>query len=256
MVQLDSAGMRINWPGARDTREVFEQLNQWIAAAKRYDAVRHAAKDGAVSDVAIDPRYEALRPYVRGEKPFLIEADSQQHLTEALQWAEKEKLKIILCAAADAWKMTEAIKKANVPVIVGPTMHKPRDEFDPFDSPYANPGRLHDAGIKFAIRSNNAANSRNAPFEAGMAVAYGLPEDAALRSVTLSAAEILGIADQCGSITQGKRADLVILDGSPLQITSQVKGVIVGGKPYQPVSRQTQLYDKYRQRLQEVRAAK
>lgn len=256
MVHLDSAGMHLNWPGARDSRETFEHLKQWIAAAKRYDAVRSAAKDGAASDVSIDPRYEALRPYVRGEKPFLVEADSQQHLTEALQWAEKEKFKVILCAAADAWKMTDAIKKANVPVIVGPVMHKPREDHDPFDAPYANPGRLHEAGIKFAIRSNNAANSRNAPFEAGMAVAYGLPEDAALRSVTLAAAEILGIADQCGSITTGKRADLVILDGSPLQVTSQVKGVIVGGRPHAPVSRQTKLYEKYRQRLHEVRAAK
>ncbi len=256
MVHVDSAGMRINWPGARETRDVFEQLKQWIAAAKRYDAVRADAKDGVVSDVPIDPRYEALRPYVRGEKPFHIEADSQQHLTEALQFAEKEKLKIVLCNAADAWKMTDALKKADTPVIIGPVMRKPLHDHDPFDAPYANAGRLHDAGVKFAIRSNNAANSRNAPFEAGMAVAYGLPEDAGLRSVTLAAAEILGVADQCGSITVGKRADLVILDGSPLQVTSQVKGVVVGGKPFAPVSRQTMLYEKYRERLKEVRAAK
>ncbi len=256
MVLVDSAGMHLNWPGARDQRETFEQLKQWIAAAKRYDAVRAGAKDGAVSDVPIDPRYEALRPYVRGEKPFHIEADSEQHLTEALQFAEKEKLKIVLCNAGDAWKMTAALKKAQVPVIIGPVMRKPLHDHDPFDAPYASAGRLHDAGVKFAIRSNNAANSRNAPFEAGMAVAYGLPEDAGLRSVTLAAAEILGVADQCGSITVGKRADLVILDGSPLQITSQVKGVVVGGRPHAPESRQTKLYEKYRGRLKEVRAAK
>lgn len=256
MVHVDSAGMRINWPGARESRAVFEQMQQWIAAAKRYDTVRADAKDGVVSEVPIDPRYEALRPYVRGEKPFHIEADSQQHLTEALQFAEKEKLKIVLCNAADAWKMTDALKKSATPVIIGPVMRKPLHDHDPFDAPYANAGRLHDAGVKFAIRSNNAANSRNAPFEAGMAGAYGLPEDAGLRSVTLAAAEILGVADQCGSITVGKRADLVILDGSPLQVTSQVKGVVVGGKPFAPVSRQTMLYEKYRERLKEVRAGK
>jgi imidazolonepropionase-like amidohydrolase len=86
-----------------------------------------------------------------------------------------------------------------------------------------------------------------------MAVAYGLPEDAALRAITLSAAEILGISYRCGSLSAGKRADLIILDGSPLQITSQVKGVMVAGKPFAPTSRQTELYDKYRQRLLEVR---
>jgi len=86
-----------------------------------------------------------------------------------------------------------------------------------------------------------------------MAVAYGLPEEIGLRSVTLSAAEILGVADQCGSVRDGLRADLVILDGSPLQVTSQVKGVVIAGQPYRPTSRQTDLYDKYRRRLHEVR---
>jgi cytosine/adenosine deaminase-related metal-dependent hydrolase len=70
----------------------------------------------------------------------------------------------------------------------------------------------------------------------------------------LSAAEILGISDRCGSLSAGKRADLVICDGSPLQITSQVKGVLIAGKPFAPTSRQTELYDKYRERLQEVRS--
>ena len=136
-----------------------------------------------------------------------------------------------------------------MPVIVCPTKRQPDEDYDPFDATYANPDRLWEAGVKFCIRSNNASNSRNAPFEAAIAVAYGLPEEEALKSVTLAAAEILGVADQAGSLTPGKRADVIIPDGSPLLITSQVRGVLISGKPFAPESRQTKLADKYRQRI-------
>ncbi|MBI1345636.1 amidohydrolase family protein [bacterium] len=249
MVLVDACGLQIHWPGYKNNKDQVEQLRDWLKQARVYDAARSAAAEAGGLDRVVDPRYEALRPYVRGEKPVFIEAQTEQQLVEAIKFAELEKLKIVLCGASDAWKVADQLKSKEIPVIVGPVMREPTYEFDPYDATYANPGRLQEAGVKFAIRSDNASNSRNAPFEAGMAVAFGLPEEAALRSVTLAAAEILGIADQCGSITPGKRADLVILDGSPLQVTSQVKGVIIGGKPFRPESRQTRLYEKYRQRV-------
>ena len=85
-----------------------------------------------------------------------------------------------------------------------------------------------------------------------MAVAYGLPEAEGLRAVTLSAAEILGISKQLGSLTPGKLANLVISDGPPLQQTSQIKGVFIEGNPFAPESRQTRFYKRYRRRLHEV----
>jgi len=122
---------------------------------------------------------------------------------------------------------------------------------------------LHDAGVLFAIRLNgsstagfNASNSRNTPFEAAQAVAYGLPEAEALKSVTLNAAKILQADDKLGSLTAGKLANLIITDGSPLQETTQYKALFVAGRPYAPESRHTRLYDKYRSRLHEVRAQK
>jgi imidazolonepropionase-like amidohydrolase len=201
----------------------------------------------------VDPRFEALGPYVRRERPVFIQAESRQHLLEALAFADTYHVKVVLTGAADAWKVADQLVARRIPVVVGPVMRKPVEDYDPFDAPYANAGRLYDAGVSFCFRSNTAANSRNAPFEAAMAVAYGLPESAALRAVTLSAAEILGVADQCGSLTVGKRADLVILDGSPLQVTSQIKGVMVGGQGFSLESRQTRLYERYRQRLREWR---
>ncbi len=249
MTRVLSAGLQIQWPGVHSQPELWRQLYDWWQAAKRYDAARNTAAAAGGLDRLIDPRYEALRPYVRGEQPIFIEAQSEQHLAEALLFAEREKLRLVLCGASDAWKLTDELVKAKVPVIVGAVMREPLSAFDPFDATYANAGRLHEAGVPFCIRSDNAANSRNAPFEAGMAVAYGLPEEAGLRSVTLSAAEILGIAAETGSLTPGKLTDLVILDGSPLQVTSQVKGVVIAGQPHRPESRQTKFYEKYRQRL-------
>ncbi|MEO1997212.1 MAG: amidohydrolase family protein, partial [Planctomycetaceae bacterium] len=147
------------------------------------------------------------------------------------------------------WKVAQQLKTRDIAVIVGPVMRAPIQSWDPSDAPYANPGRLYEAGVRFCIRSDNSSNSRNAPFEAAMAVAFGLPEAEALKSVTLGAAQVLGIDKQVGSLEVGKRANLVILDGSPLQITSQVKGVFVAGRPFRPVSRQTRFYNRYRKRL-------
>ena len=93
--------------------------------------------------------------------------------------------------------------------------------------------------MTFAIRSIGAAPdqataSRNLPFEAGMAVAFGLPEAEALKAVTLTPAQILGVADQLGSLEVGKRANLVITAGHILQPTTEVKGLFIGGKPAAP----------------------
>jgi len=271
IVELE-AGLQINWPNKapssrfrrlseedlekarKKAEESIDQLRDFLEQTRLYDKLRKQTADGEDSQQLVDPRLEALRPYVNREKPVFIEADSRQQIAEALLFAEQEDLRIIISGGADAWKLADELKARNVPVIVGPVMRRPLESHDPYDAPYANPGRLHAAGVPFCIRVNNAANSRNAPFEAAMAVAYGLPQEAALRAVTLSAAEILGIDDRVGSLTVGKLANLVIADGSPLQPTTQIKGTFIEGTPYEPTSRQTRFYERYRSRLHKVRA--
>ncbi len=278
MVQNMEAGLHINWPSGGDRRKTVEELKRWLKEARLYDKGRgqgsevrsqrsevrgqpeekkdsrqptadQQTADSPLSNTITDPRYEALRPYIRGERPVFIEADTKQEIVEALQFAEQEKLKIVLCGVTDGWKVAAQIKAANVPAIVGPVMRKPVEEYDPFDAPYANAGRLHEAGVKLCFRSDTASNSRNLPFEASQAVAYGLPADVALRSITLTSAEILGTADRIGSVTVGKSANLILTDGSPLQQTTQIKAILIQGQPYQPESRQTRFYEKYRARL-------
>ena len=251
MVLNMEVGLQLLWPTGANRKGPIEDLKNHFREARVYDRARSTPLDRR-GEVLIDPRYEAMRPYLRGEKPVFIEAETKQAIVEALQFAEQEKLKVVLCGVTDGWKVADKIKAAGAAVIVGPVMRRPIEEYDPFDAPYANAGRLHEAGIKVAFRSDTASNSRNLPFEAAMAVAYGLPEKEALRGITLSTAEILGLADRIGSLTPGKWANAVLADGSLLQQTTQIKGIFIQGKPFQPESRQTRFYEKYLARIKAV----
>ena len=189
----------------------------------------------------------------------MFRAEGRGEILDALKLASDLKLRAIIAGGGEAWKVADALKAAKVPVLIGGTLRVPEAATDPYDAFYANPARLHEAGILFAIKSGSGGSDaatapRNLPYEAATAVAYGLPEDVAVRSVTLSPAEILGVADKVGSLDVGKRADLVITAGHILQPTTEVKGLFLAGKPRPPDSRHTRLYSKYRGRLAEVRA--
>jgi imidazolonepropionase-like amidohydrolase len=243
-------------------KEQIEQIKDEFRRALAYDKVRTGAESRqTASPLLPDPRLAALVPYAKGQKPVIIKAEHRDEILDALKLAEELKLKAVLTGAADAWKVADAIKASKIPVIVGGTLQLPSESSDPYDAPYANPARLHEAGVVFAIRSNGqgpeqATASRNLPYEAATAVAYGLPEAEALKAITLNPARILGIADQVGSLEVGKRADLVITAGHILQPTTEVRALFLNGRPLEPKSRHTRLYEAYRQRLADVRSGK
>lgn len=244
-------------PDPRQKRkERIEEIKEEFRRALAYDKVISDAQAGQAL-VPRDPRLAALIPYARGMKPVIFHAEHRNEILDALEIAQELKLKAIISGGADAWKVAEALKAAKVPVLIAGTHRMPGAPTDPYDAPYANAARLFEAGVKFAIRSKEslpeqATASRNLPYEAAVAIAYGLPEEEALKAVTLSPAEILGIADQVGSIDVGKRANLVITAGHILQPTTKVKALFLDGKPLTTETRQTRLYDRYLQRLSEV----
>jgi imidazolonepropionase-like amidohydrolase len=110
---------------------------------------------------------------------------------------------------------------------------------------YENAARLHEAGVTFAITTASAHNVRNLPYEAGLAVTYGLPHDVALRAVTVHPAEILGLADRLGTLESGKDADLIVVDGDPFQPLTNIEHVIIGGRDVPLESHHTRLAEKY-----------
>ena len=135
-------------------------------------------------------------------------------------------------------------------------MLQPGERHDPYDAPYSNPGRLHAAGVKLAFQSDDESNCRNLPYNVGTAVAFGLPREAALRAVTLGAAEILGIAERTGSLTLGKRADVIVTDGDPFKIRTHLRYLFIAGKPISLETRYTRLYRKFRDRIGAKKSAK
>ncbi|WP_422931057.1 amidohydrolase family protein [Singulisphaera sp. PoT] len=256
----EGSNPRGDGPDPRQKRkEQLESIREEFRRALRYDKVVTEATARGVEPPIPDARLAALVPYAKGLKPVIFRAEHRAEILDALKIASDLKLKAVISGAAEAWKVVDALKTAKVPVLVGGTLQLPSESTDPYDSPYANPARLHEAGIPFAIRSNprgpeQATASRNLPYEAATAVAFGLPESEALKAITLNAAQILGIADQVGSLEVGKRANLVISAGNILQPTTEVKAVFINGRPVDTKSRHTRLYEKYRKRLEEIRS--
>jgi imidazolonepropionase-like amidohydrolase len=267
---VDPIALHIEFPGAFPTMTgdpTLPIIGRAIAKKQREEKLRRLRdlfKQALAHDEArklsparaANPRLEALVPYLRGQKPVLIQANRAQEIRDALKFAENFKLKAILSGGLESWKVVDELKKRQVPVILGPVMTLPQESYDPYDGPFTCALKLHEAGVPFCIRSSGTSNTRNLPYEAAMAVSYGLPPEEGLKAVTLYPAKILGVADQLGSIEQGKRANLVLANGDILQASTQVVSVFIDGKPYEPVSKHTRLYDRYRERLKEVKEGK
>jgi imidazolonepropionase-like amidohydrolase len=231
--------------------EKLRRLRELLKQALAYDEARKASPTRPVN-----PRLEALVPYIRGQKPVLIQANRAGEIRDALKFADEFKLKAVLGGGLESWKVIDELKKRHTPVVLGPVMALPEENYDPYDSPFTCALKLHEAGVPFCIGSADATNARNLPYEAAMAVSYGLPPEEGLKAVTLYPATILGVADQLGSIESGKRANLVLANGDILQASTQVQAVFIDGKPYEPTSKHTRLYERYRERLKEVKEGK
>ena len=246
-------------PDPRQKRkDRLDDLKQQFRNALHYHEVVEKARALKKDAPPFDPRLTALEPYALGQKPVVFHAEHRNEILDALKIAREFKLKPIISGGRDAWKVTDALKEARASVLLAGTLRLPGEPNDPYDAPYANPARLLEAGIPFAIRSKDtgpdlATSPRNLPYEAATAVAFGLPESEALKAVTLTPATLLGLNEKLGSIEVGKDAYLVITLGSILQPATQVKALILDGKPLTPESRQTTLYNRYRDRLNRVK---
>ncbi len=222
----------------------LRKVKTFFEEARRYQT----AKQASPATLKTDLRYEAMLPVLEGKLPLLIPAAREREIRDALAFAEQEKVKVILVGVRRPGGAIEEIAKRKIPVILGSPFVPIQEEDDPYDATFTLAADLHRAGVKIAFASLGAQFARNLPYQAGHSVAYGLPYEAALRSVTLNAAEIYGVADRIGSIDPGKYADLIVTDGDPLEIRTQVMMMFVKGEPVDLESKHTRLYKKYRAR--------
>ncbi len=196
-----------------------------------------------------DLRLEALAPYARGEAPVFVHAQELPQMRQALHLAQQHGLRMVLVAGPDAALLAPVLAERQIPVIVDGVMELPTRRDDPVDAAETLPARLHEAGVRFAIArqggARNAPNLRNLGHEAAAAMAHGLPYEAALRAVTLGAAELLGVADRVGSLDVGKEASFFITRGDALEPATEVVQVFVQGREIDRGNRQTRLMQKY-----------
>jgi imidazolonepropionase-like amidohydrolase len=197
-----------------------------------------------------DLKLEALQPFLKGERPVILTASKARDIRDALKFAEDYGLKAVIAGGLEAWKVAPELAKKKVPVIVVGTMGIPHEKHDVADAVAANPAKLHAAGVRFAISSDEAfhGNPRNTPYHAAWAAAHGLDREEALRSVTLRPAEILGAADRLGSLEVGKDADLIVTTGDPLETVTDVVWVFIAGRAVPLETKHTRLYDRFKSR--------
>jgi len=193
---------------------------------------------------------QTLLEFIVGAGVFVFDVDRAADIRQVLAFAQHEKLRIAIAGGAEAWRVAPELAAAKVPVILDALEDLPGG-FDAIGATLENAARLNRAGVKvsFTQESPESHNVRKIRQTAGVAVAYGLPWDAALAGLTRIPAEIFGIADRFGSIEPGRRANLVMWSGDPLEVTSVAEQVFIDGRLQPNRSRQTELKDRYLERV-------
>jgi imidazolonepropionase-like amidohydrolase len=221
-------------------REALEDARHFAANRANYD--RGQSRPYALPRAEL----EALLPVAIGSAPLIARVHRAADITAIIKYATEHKLKLILLGAEEGWLVARDIARANVPVILDPLDNLPAS-FELQGATLRNAALLNDAGVPIAIAGlTDVEMFREPRFNAGTAVANGLPYKVALAAITITPAKIFGLAGHTGSLEVGKDADLVIWTGDPLEIGTNAEAVFVGGKAQSIESRGQRLAERYR----------
>jgi len=244
--------LNVDWPQPEEAEEyedALREIRERFAQARAYGAARSG--EGRVPS---DPRLEAMVPALEGEIPVVVWADEVAQIRDAMRWAEDEGVRLVILGGRDAIHVADDLAESDIPVILTQTMSPPERDWEPYDAAYARAAQLHERGVRIAISGGSSAPYTNRlPYEAGVAVAFGLPEDEALRAVTLAPAELMGIADRVGSLEPGKDATLLITTGSPLDYLSSIEQAYIQGREIDMRDIHRFFFEKYMEKLRQTR---
>jgi imidazolonepropionase-like amidohydrolase len=238
--------------GAQSRGELMLKLREVLDDARTYnrrkaDFERAQTRQFAASRLDL----EALLPVLDGRLPLVLDADRASDIESALKLARDYNVKLILTGGAEAWMVADKLAAARVPVMTG-AMNNIPESFSSLGTRQENAGLLRRAGVTVIIIGNagggdeDAFNVRNVRFEAGNAVAYGMSRDDALRAITLTPAEVFGVADRVGSLQAGKDGDVVVWSGDPFEFASQAEHVFIRGREVRGETRQDKLEQRYK----------
>jgi Amidohydrolase family len=211
-------------------------------------AIREARATGPLAQGALlhAAGKETLARYLAGGR-VVFQVDRAADILEVVEFAQRSGMKPVILGGDEAWLVAKDLAKANVPVILDPLDDLPAD-YDRLASSLENAARLHNAGVRIAFSSGDTPQARLTRQLAGNAVAHGLPWDAALAAITSTPAEIFGLATR-GRIAVGQVADLVLWSGDPLEVSTLADQVWIAGRPIDMRSRQTELRDRYAEKV-------
>ncbi|MEZ4988063.1 MAG: amidohydrolase family protein [Saprospiraceae bacterium] len=253
---LADDGMHVYWPnrqtynwreGTFGKNERYEEeVQQWV------DFLNEARAHCDNPDAPANLKLSACCRLFKGEQRLFIHADQAKDIAQAVLIAHDAGIKVIITGGAESYMVADVLKAHQVPVVLGPTHALPNTLDTDVDQPFKTPALLYQAGVQFCLSNEGFWQQRNLPFQAGSAVAYGLPYEQAVKAITLDAAQILGVADRIGSITTGKNASFIITTGDALDMrTNQVTHAFIQGRAIDLDNKQEVLYRKFQAKYQE-----
>jgi imidazolonepropionase-like amidohydrolase len=262
-----AAALNVNWPnpnqrGGRGGRgggggqeggnrvtyeERVQQLKNYFAEARAYrDAV------AAGEQVRSDARYMAMIPALDRKIPVVVSATGTSQINDAITWAKQENLRLIIRGGDDAIHVADRLRAENIPVILTSTMDAPNRDHEGYDAAYSRAAQLHKAGVRFAISGGaGSLYTDRLPYEAGVAVAFGLPEEEAIKAVTINAAEFMGLSDRLGSLEIGKQATFLITTGTPIDTRSDILQAYIQGRELDMNDIQKHFFEKYMEKVRQ-----
>jgi imidazolonepropionase-like amidohydrolase len=208
-----------------------------------FDKARAYAKAGP--DRTIDWSLDALGPIVSGQQALFLSAWSKEDIRDAVAFAERLKVRLVLIAGPDAAQVAPMLAQKKVPVVLIGLLSTPGYEDMFHAANYQAAAELARAGVAFALATGSTTDERLLPYYAAMAVAWGLNREEAIKAMTVRPAEILGVSDLMGSLEPGKLANLFIASGDPLEIRTAVTHVFINGRDVGVGNRQHDLYEKW-----------
>jgi hypothetical protein len=234
----------------RNIKRDLEAITKVFDTAKAYADAR--AGD---PNTPADLRWDAMQPlFAQGpaKAKLFVRANTVDQLISVASFAQRYNQDVVIIGGREAPLCASVLKAANISIILMGTHNLPRRDDEAYDEPFALPLKLHEAGLRFAISHNDdTAHERNLPYHAAMAVAHGLPNDIALKSLTLWSAQITGVDSTLGSLEAGKSATIIVTSGDPLEITTRIESAYIDGRQIDLSNKQTKLAEKYRARYKQ-----
>ena len=266
------SSLNLNWPNMRynfrkdakkkekiqreEYNKSLREMDLLIRDVRAYHHRKNAKERKADHKQKTDLRLESMIPFVVFKDPIHIKANDVRQIEAAIKWSNKHDLNIVIVGGKDAWMITEVLVENNIPIIILGVQTTPRRRFEPIHTPYKIPSMLQKAGVHFCISLDPGypmdGHVRTLPDEAMRAASWGLTKDQALRAITLSAAEILGVDDHVGSLDLGKDATFFISDNEPLTQYNHPIKAYIKGREIDLSDRQKNLWNKYKEKYRQL----